>query len=82
MTTARMSSKGQIAIPAQIRNQLNLRQGTEFSIAVEREGLILRRILRKNWRHWEGAFAELDLIGERARQRRQELKRDARKATV
>jgi AbrB family looped-hinge helix DNA binding protein len=50
MTTARLSSKGQIAIPAKIRHQLNLKQGTEFSITVEGEGLILRKVLRRDWR--------------------------------
>jgi AbrB family looped-hinge helix DNA binding protein len=80
--TVRLSSKGQIAIPARIRQQLNLRQGTELSITVEGEGLILRKLLRRNWKQWEGAFADLDLLGERARQRRQELKRDAQRVKV
>ncbi len=79
MITVRLSSKGQIAIPTQIRRQLNLGQGTELSIVVEGETLVLRKVLRRNWREWEGAFRDLDLLGERARQRREELGRDARK---
>ncbi len=46
MTTV-LSQKGQIVLPASIRNQLNLQPGVDFEIGVEDEDTItLRRVSR------------------------------------
>ena len=79
MPRVRLSSKGQIAIPCDIRRQLNLRQGTEFSITVRNDDLILTRLLPVDWRRWEGAFRGTELLAGRAEERRAELDRDARR---
>ena len=42
--TTRMSSKGQIVIPENIRKQLNLKEGTQFVVLGENDVVILKTI--------------------------------------
>lgn len=44
VATTRMSSKGQIVIPEAIRNQLNLKEGTQFVVVGDGDVLILKTI--------------------------------------
>lgn len=46
MTTARLSSKSQIVVPADVRRRLGLKPGDEVVIVVEGDHAILRRIDR------------------------------------
>jgi AbrB family looped-hinge helix DNA binding protein len=56
MTKATVSSKGQIAIPKAVRERLNLKAGTEVSIDVQGEALVMKRLLRQypDWRTMQG----------------------------
>lgn len=56
MTKATVSSKGQIAIPKAVRERLNLKAGTEISIDVQGETLVVKRLVRSypDWRTMEG----------------------------
>jgi len=56
MTTATVSSKGQIAIPKAVRVRLNLKAGTELAIDVEGEKLVMKRVVKKypDWRTMRG----------------------------
>jgi AbrB family looped-hinge helix DNA binding protein len=51
MTKATISSKGQIAIPKAVRERLNLKAGTEISIDVQGEALVMKRLVR-NFPDW------------------------------
>ena len=42
LATTRMSSKGQIVIPENIRKQLNLKEGTQFVVVGENDVVMLR----------------------------------------
>lgn len=42
--TTRMSSKGQIVIPENIRKQLNLKEGTQFVVVGENDVVMLKTI--------------------------------------
>ena len=44
LTTTRMSSKGQVVIPEEIRNQLGLESGTQFVVVGDRDVVILKAI--------------------------------------
>ena len=74
--TARVSSKGQIAIPKPIRDRLGLRQGTDLAVRVEGPEVIMRKIDHASWRQWRGRLKGTPLLQDRARERRRELKRD------
>ena len=56
MTKATISSKGQIAIPKAVRERLNLKVGTEISIDVQGEALVMKRLVRNfpDWRTMQG----------------------------
>ena len=56
MTKATVSSKGQIAIPKAVRQRLNLKAGTELSIDVQGEALVMKRLVRNypDWRTMQG----------------------------
>ncbi len=56
MTKATISSKGQIAIPKAVRERLNLKPGTEISIDVQGESLVMKRLVRDfpDWRTMRG----------------------------
>ncbi len=56
MTKATISSKGQIAIPKAVRERLNLKAGTQISIDVQGESMIMKRLVRSypDWRTMEG----------------------------
>lgn len=56
MTKATISSKGQIAIPKAVRERLNLKSGTEVSIDVQGEALVMKRLVRNfpDWRTMQG----------------------------
>lgn len=43
-TTTKMSSKGQVVIPEEIRNRLGLRTGAQFIVVGEKDTLILKTI--------------------------------------
>lgn len=44
LATTRMSSKGQIVIPENIRKQLNLKEGTQFVVVGENDVVMLKTI--------------------------------------
>ena len=56
MVKATVSSKGQIAIPKPVRDRLNLKPGTQLSIDVQGESMVLRRVVGDypDWRTMRG----------------------------
>jgi len=60
VTKATISSKGQIAIPKDVLERLNLKVGTEISLDVRGEALVVRRLVRNfsDWRTMQGMARE------------------------
>jgi AbrB family looped-hinge helix DNA binding protein len=56
MTKATISTKGQIAIPKAVRERLKLRAGTQVSIDVHGEALVMKRLVPDypDWRSMRG----------------------------
>jgi AbrB family looped-hinge helix DNA binding protein len=56
MTTATISSKGQIAIPKAVRERLNLKAGMQVVIDVQGEALVMKRLVPEfpDWRTMRG----------------------------
>jgi AbrB family looped-hinge helix DNA binding protein len=79
VTKTTISSKGQIAIPKAIRERLNLKAGSEISIDVQGQAMVLKRLVRNHpdWHTMRGMFrGEPDLLEELARDRAAEIARD------
>lgn len=62
LATTRMSSKGQIVIPEEIRNRLGLQSGTQFVVVGDRDVVILKTISAPSMKTFD------DLISEAKRQ--------------
>ena len=77
MLTVRVTSKGQISLPKPVRDQFNLRAGSELAVEVEGHQIIMRRVARRDWRELRGAFQGPSLVEARAQERREELRQDA-----
>lgn len=79
MTKATISSKGQIAIPKAVRERLNLKAGTEISIDVQGEALVMKRLVRNfpDWRTMQGMIREGESLTQALEaEHRDELARD------
>ena len=60
LSTTRMSSKGQVVIPEEIRKRLNLKEGAQFVVVGDKDVLILKTIV-------EPALDEFELLIQQAR---------------
>jgi len=79
MTKTTISSKGQIAIPKAVRERLNLKAGTEISIDVQGQAMVLKRLVRKHpdWHTMRGMFrGGADLLQDLTAERAAEITRD------
>ena len=69
---ARLSSKGQIVIPGEVRESLGLERGTVFHVQIEGDRIILQPIRPSAVDELHGMFAGLDLLKELENKRRRE----------
>jgi AbrB family looped-hinge helix DNA binding protein len=73
MLKARVSSRGQIALPKVVRDQLGLTDGVSLVVTVEGDEVILRKAPDGGWREWDSRFKGSDLLADLAAERRREL---------
>ncbi len=78
MTKATISSKGQIAIPKAVRQRLNLKSGTEVSIDVQGDALVLKRLVKNypDWHTMRGMFQGENLLQDLTDEHTAEIARD------
>lgn len=70
-----VSSKGQIAIPKQVREALNLTEGSKLTLEVRGQEIVLSK--GDAWRKLKGAAADVpDLMDKFAAFRKEERKRE------
>lgn len=77
MTTARVTSKGQVVIPAAIRRRLGIRKGTQLIVETRGEEIVLRRASRAYFESLSGILKggkslTQELLAERARDKARE----------
>lgn len=58
VSTTRMSSKGQVVIPEQIRVQLDLESGTQFVVVGDKDVVILKRITTPSLKEFDGLIRQ------------------------
>lgn len=56
--TTKMSSKGQVVIPEEIRNRLGLREGSQFIVVGDKDTLILKTITAPSMDEFDELLAE------------------------
>lgn len=65
-----VSSKGQIVIPASLREELQIAPGTRISIQIEQNRLVLQPITRAFIKSLRGSYKGSDLVAARERAHR------------
>ena len=74
MEKVTVSSKGQIAIPKNIREALNLSEGAKLTLEVKGQRIVLSK--ESAWRKLQGSAGGHDLMKLFAAQRKQERERE------
>ena len=74
MEKVTVSSKGQIAIPKTVRDELNLSEGTKLTLEVRGREIVLSP--ETAWKKLQGAGAGRDLIGAFAAFKKRERERE------
>ena len=59
LTTTRMSSKGQVVIPEEIRDRLGLQSGTQFVVIGDRDVVILKAISVPSMKEFDNLIAQV-----------------------
>lgn len=73
-TFTTLSSKGQVVIPAQLREQLGIETGTRIAVRIEKEHLVLEPINEAYIRRLRGSLKGPDSLVE-AREREHRLEK-------
>jgi AbrB family looped-hinge helix DNA binding protein len=58
LATTKMSSKGQVVIPDEVRKRLNLKAGAQFVVVGENDVVILKAITPPSMDEFEGLIAD------------------------
>ncbi len=66
ISTTKMSSKGQVVIPENIRKQLNLKSGAQFIVVGEKDVVILKNIAPPSLDEFSALIAEARKKGKKA----------------
>ena len=74
METVTVSSKGQIAIPKEIRKNLNLGQGTKLTVEVHGQKIVLSK--EASWKELRGLVKDPHLMQKFAEFRKRERERE------
>jgi AbrB family looped-hinge helix DNA binding protein len=72
----RLSSKGQVVIPRQIRDELGLVPGTRFQVRVDEGSIVLEPVTGSLIAELYGKFAGVDLLTELEKEHALEVARD------
>ena len=76
----RVSSKGQVVIPQEVRERLGLQEGSELDIEVGDACVVLRKARNSSaWRAWQGRYSGVDLTKALKEDRRAEAQRELQK---
>ena len=73
----RLSSKGQLVIPKQVRESLSLKQGTEFHVRLEGRKIVLEPVGPSTAETLYGKYAGSDLLTELETDHRREIRDEA-----
>ena len=72
--TTRMSSRGQVVIPEEIREQLGLRSGTQFVVVAQRDVVILRAIAPPSMDEFDDLISTARKAARRAGMKKSDVK--------
>ncbi len=74
VSTTKMSSKGQVVIPENIRKRLNLKAGAQFVVVGEKDVVILKNISPPSLDEFDALIADARKKGKQAGLKRSDIK--------
>lgn len=74
ISTTKMSSKGQVVIPENIRKQLNLRAGAQFVVVGDKDVVILKNISPPSLNEFDNLIALARKKGKQAGLKKSDIK--------
>jgi len=78
--TTRLSSRGQVVIPEEVRNDLGLKEGDQFVVIGQGDAVILKVIAPPKLRDFQGLLSRARAEAKRAEIKRADVKRAIAKA--
>jgi AbrB family looped-hinge helix DNA binding protein len=72
-STTKMSSKGQVVIPEEIRDRLGLEAGTQFIVLGDRDAVILKVIQAPDMSEFDGLVARARKAARKAGMKRKDV---------
>lgn len=73
ISTTKMSSKGQVVIPEEIRNRLDLKPGSQFVVIGEKDTVVLKVITAPSMADFDGLIAQARRNARLARMKRSDI---------
>jgi len=73
LATTRMSSKGQVVIPEEIRKRLGLKAGSQFIVVGEKDTVILKTVSPPSMKEFDDLIAEARRQGRLAGMKRSDI---------
>ncbi|MEN8008647.1 MAG: AbrB/MazE/SpoVT family DNA-binding domain-containing protein [Candidatus Krumholzibacteriota bacterium] len=77
-STTKMSSKGQVVIPEEIRKQLGLTPGTQFVVVGDRDVVILKALSPPSLNEFDGLIRKARRQAKQANMKRSDIKKAVR----
>lgn len=74
VSTTKMSSKGQVVIPENIRKQLNLKAGAQFVVVGDKDVVILKNIAPPSLDEFDALIADARKKGKQAGLKKSDIK--------
>ena len=78
--TTKLSSKGQVVIPEEIRDRLNLKEGDQFVVMGQGDAVILKTITPPSLGEFSGLLAEARTSAKKAKGKPSDVKAAIKKA--
>lgn len=78
MMTAKISAKGQLVIPKEVRKKFNIEPGTFFEIRIEKDNIILIPMKKGPLDNLYGKFAGENILAELEKEHADEIEREGR----
>jgi AbrB family looped-hinge helix DNA binding protein len=75
LATTRLSSKGQVVIPEEVRDSLKLKAGDQFVVIGRGDAVILKSIREPSLEQFEGLLKEAQSQAKKAGMRRSDIKK-------
>jgi AbrB family looped-hinge helix DNA binding protein len=80
LATTKMSSKGQVIIPEEIRKRLNLKSGTQFVIVADKDVVVLKSITPPSMDEFDTLIAQARAAGKESGLKKKDIQEEIIKA--